>query len=154
MAPNHATKKNTRLEDARRVAASFESIEVAQAFDALPPRPRERLLEVRRLIFETAACTPGVGPLEEALRWGEPSYLTPKTKSGTTLRIHWKAHRPDRCALYVHCQTTLLEQYRALHGAAFEFEGKRALLIPVDGPLPARALRDCIRLALTYHQRP
>lgn len=94
-----------------------------------------------------------MGPIEEALRWGEPSYLTTETKSGTTVRIHWKPRRPDRCAMYVHCQTSLVAQYRLRHGDVLEFEGDRAVLFAVDKPLPKRALRDCIALALTYHRR-
>lgn len=129
----------------------FEQPEVLEAFALLPPKARARLLELRALMFDTAAKTPRVGPLEEALRWGEPSYLTSQSKSGTTIRIHWKPKRPDHGALYVHCQTNLVEQYRLRHGKSFEFEGDRALLFALDRPLPERALRDCIRLALTYH---
>lgn len=55
--------------------------------------------------------------------------------------------------MYVHCQTNLVEQYRLRHGDALEFEGDRAVLFAVDQPLPERALRDCIELALTYHTR-
>jgi len=123
-----------------------------EVFAALPPAARAKLLELRALIFETAARTPGVGPLEEALRWGEPSYLTSQSKSGTMLRIHWKARRPDRCAMYVHCQTNLLEQYRSRYPDTFEFEGDRAVLVDIDRPLPKAALRDCIQLALTYRR--
>lgn len=132
---------------------SFQRPEVAEAFAELPSGPRQQLLQLRSLIFATAAETPGVGPLEEALRWGEPSYLTTETKSGTTIRIHWKPRRPDRCAMYVHCQTSLVAQYRLRHGDVLEFEGDRAVLLAVDEPLPKRALRDCIALALTYHRR-
>lgn len=110
-------------------------------------------MQLRSLIFETAAATEGVGPLEEALRWGEPSYLTNQSKSGTTIRIHWKPKRADRCAMYVHCQTNLVEQYRLRHGGVLEFEGNRAVLFDVNQPLPEQALRDCIQLALTYHRR-
>jgi hypothetical protein len=137
---------------AQRVDPPFDCTEVAEAFAVLPAAPRKQLLHLRSLIFSTAAATPGVGAIEEALRWGEPSYLTSKSKSGTTLRIHWKARDPKRCALYVHCQTNLVQQYRSRHNAALEFEGNRAVLFPVDKPLPAAALSDCIRLALTYHQ--
>lgn len=132
---------------------TFEDSAVAEVFAAIPKRAREQLLRVRRLIFETAATTADVGPLEEALRWGEPSYLTTQSKSGTALRIHWKSRRPDRCAMYVHCQTNLVEQYRLRHGDILEFEGNRAVLFDVERPLPKEALRDCIRLALTYHLR-
>lgn len=130
----------------------FERAEVAEAFAELPLPARKKLLELRSLIFETAAKTPGVGPLEEALRWGEPSYLTTQTKSGTTIRIHWKARRPDRCALYVHCQTNLIEQFRELSLGSFDFEGNRAILFDVARPLPEKFLRECIRMALTYHR--
>ena len=128
----------------------FERPEVAEAFAALPRAARAKLLELRALIFETAASTPGVGPLEEALRWGEPSYLTTSSKSGTMIRIHYKARRPDRCALYVHCQTDLLERYRQLDHEGLEFEGSRGVLFDIDRPLPKAALRTCVRLALTY----
>jgi hypothetical protein len=142
----------TSKKRAPRSVPSFERMEVAEAFAALPPAARDKLLLLRSLIFETAAQTPGVGTLEEALRWGEPSYLTSQTKSGTTLRIHWKPRRPDHCAMYVHCQTNLVEQYRLRHSGTLEFEGDRAVLFEVDRPLPEAALRDCVRLALTYHQ--
>jgi hypothetical protein len=135
-----------------RALPPFQRAEVAASFAVLPPKARAKLLQLRWLIFETAAQTPGVGPLEEALRWGEPSYLTSQTKSGTTIRIHWKPRRPERCALYVHCQTGLLEQYRRLHRASLEFEGNRAVLFPIDQPLPKAALRDCVKRALTYHR--
>jgi hypothetical protein len=137
---------------ALRAVPPFEQPEVAEIFAALPPAARDTLLQLRSLIFDTAAETPGVGALEEALRWGEPSYLTSRSKSGTTLRIHWKRRRADRCAMYVHCRTRLVEQYRLRHHDSLEFEGNRAVLFPVDGPLPEEALRDCVRLALTYHQ--
>lgn len=131
---------------------SFDDPAVAEAFAALPPEARTRLLELRALIFEVAAATPGVGRLTEALRWGEPSYLTAETKSGTTVRIHWKQKRPDRCALYVHCQTSLVSEYRARHGDQLEYDGDRAVLFDVSKPLPRHPLTDCVRLALTYHQ--
>ena len=130
---------------------AFQKSEVVEAFAVLPPAARDKLLELRSLIFETAAETPGVGPLEEALRWGEPSYLTTQSKSGTTVRIHHKLRKPEHCALYVHCQTKLVEQYRLRHHKVLEFEGNRAALFRVDRPLPRAALKDCIRLALTYH---
>ncbi len=133
-------------------APPFERVDVAEAFAAIPEPARTQLMELRSLIIDTAKKTPGVGPLDEVLRWGEPSYLTAATKSGTTIRIHWKARQPDRCAMYVHCQTSLVEQYRLRHSDSLEFEGSRAVLFDVHKPLPVAALRDCIELALTYHR--
>ena len=119
----------------------FERIEIAEALQAIPPEPRERLLRLRALIFSVARATPGVGELEEALKWGEPSYLT-KSGSGTTIRIHWKPRKPEVCALYVHCRTDLVARFRERHPGAFEFEGQRALFFPVKGRFPTGALRS------------
>jgi len=47
---------------------------VAAIFDAYPPRIRSKLTALRRLILDTAQVTNGVGAIEEALRWGQPSY--------------------------------------------------------------------------------
>ncbi len=63
--------------------------DVAAVFAGFPERVRRRLLEVRDLIFETAADIEGVGPLTETLKWGEPAYLTGATGSGTTIRLGW-----------------------------------------------------------------
>ena len=58
--------------------------EVAAAFAAYPPKTKARLKRLRRLILDVAAATQGVGPLEETLRWGQPSYLTAQSGSGST----------------------------------------------------------------------
>ena len=138
--------------DESSVVPAFERVEVAEKFAAVPPEARARLLELRALIFETAAATPGVGRLDEDLRWGEPTYLTSESRSGTSIRIHWKARRADCCAMYVHCQTSVVERFRLMHGDRLELEGSRAVLVPIGQPLPEDALRDFVRLALTYHQ--
>lgn len=131
----------------------FAKSEVAEAFASLPPQARDKLMQLRALIFQTAVEMPEVGPLEEALRWGEPSYLTRRSKAGTTIRIHWKPRQPEYCAMYVHCQTTLVEQYRQRHLEGLTLDGNRAVLFRVDEPLPETALRECVQLALTYHLR-
>ena len=60
---------------------------VAKVFENYPKAVRSKLLFLRQLIFETAERTQGVGELEETLKWNQPSYLTPETKSGSTIRI-------------------------------------------------------------------
>lgn len=125
---------------------------VQAAFDAYPPAVRAALLDLRRLILETATATPGVGPLTEALRWKQPSYLTDQSKIGTTIRIDAVKGSSDAYALYVNCKTNLLESYRHLYPDAFQYEGQRALVFNVKAPPPEAALRHCIALALTYHQ--
>ena len=130
----------------------FDSRAVAGVFDAYPANVRQAMLALRELIFDTAAGTAGVGALQETLKWGEPAYL-PANKSGTTVRIDWKEKQPERYALYVHCQTTLIDTFRTLFPHDFEFEGNRAILFRLGDPLPRDALSLCIAEALTYHLR-
>jgi len=125
--------------------------DVAAVFAAFPSGPRTRLMAIRRLIFQTAASLPEVGPVEEALKWGEPAYLTPVSKSGSTIRLGWNPADPGRCALYFNCQTDLVETFRAAFADDFGFEGNRALTFPVRGGPPDEILRACIARALTYH---
>ncbi len=122
---------------------------VAAAFAAFPQDAQARLAEIRQLIFDVANAE-GVGPLTETLKWGQPSYLTEATKAGTTVRLG----QPDEAtvALYVHCQTTLVDQYRERYADTLAFDGNRAVVIPIKGPLPADALAGAIALALTYHR--
>ena len=124
---------------------------VAAVFDAHPPRVRARLLKLRQLILETAAQTDGVGELEEALRWGDPSYLTSKTKSGSTVRINRVKGSEDRYALYFTCSTTLVETFRQVYPDLFSFSENRAISFHLDEEVPTEALSHCIALALRYH---
>ena len=64
---------------------------VAAAYRSFPPAARRCLERIRALIFETAAALDGVGPITETLKWGEPAYLTERSRSGTTVRLGWKA---------------------------------------------------------------
>ncbi len=127
----------------------FATPDVAAAFDAFPADVKGCLLGVRAFIFAVADDVPEVGELTECLKWGQPSYLTGKTKSGTTIRlgISKKSNCP---ALFVHCQTSLIDQYRSLFPDSFSFSGNRAVLLDKQ-PVPEMELRHCIRLALTYH---
>ena len=131
----------------------FADADVKAAFAAYPSDVKADLLRLRDLIFETAQETEGVGALQETLKWRQPSYLTPETKSGSTIRIDGIAKQPGRYALYVHCQSGLIERFRELYPDRFAFEGKRALIFEAGRKLPEKPLRHCIALALTHHRR-
>ena len=122
---------------------------VAAAFRAMPVRARGRLMFLRAMIFDVAAKTKGVGDLDETLKWGEPAYLT-RSKSGSTIRLGWKASAPDEVAVYFICTTGLVDRFRELYPRSFRFGGNRALLFDIAGKVPEKALRHCIALALTY----
>jgi len=121
---------------------------VAAALNAVPAPARARLLEIRALIFAAAEAT-GTAPLTETLKWGQPSYLPPR-KQGTTIRLG--APDAETCALYVHCQTTLVDSYRNQFPTEFRYETNRAVLIPATGPYAQAALQQIAAMALTYHR--
>ena len=107
-------------------------------------------MRLRALIYETAAATEGVGALEETLKWGEVSYLTTESGSGTTVRIG-RDKRSGRPTVFVNCQTDLLGRYRTLYPDKFGYDGDRGVIL---GEAPDEAaLKHMIALALTYHAR-
>ena len=110
------------------------------------------MLALRRLILDTASKTTGVGELEETLKWGQPSYLTRETKSGSTIRID-RVKSSDQVAMYFHCQTDLVATFRELYPNELSTAGNRAVIIGADDEIPEAALRHCVALALTYHLR-
>ena len=120
-------------------------------FDAYPKRIRLKLMFLRRLIFDVAARTAGVGELEETLKWGQPSYLTTQSKSGSLIRIDRVKSRAGTYAMYFHCQTTLVDTFKELYHDKFRFEGNRSLLFNENDKIPVAELSHCIALALTYH---
>jgi len=126
---------------------------VTNAYARYPLPAREHLLALRTLIYAAAGENPAIGPLTETLKWGEPSYLTVATKSGTTIRLAWKAKNPDHCGLYVNCQTSLVADWKELYNGVLNFEGDRAIIFEIGKPYPVDAVRHCIALALTYHLR-
>jgi hypothetical protein len=97
--------------------SSFADPAVAAVFETYPAPVRARLLVLRALIFETAAATDGVGPLHETLKWGQPAYLTPNTRSGSTIRID-RVRASDDIALYCHRQTDLVATFAARYPRA------------------------------------
>ena len=132
------------------VEPAFQSDAVENRFAAYAEPMRDRLLALRALIFETAATTDGVGAIEETLKWNEPAYLT---KTGTTIRINAHKKSETDYALYVHCQTDLLDRYRALYSDELRFDGNRAILFDGATRLPTDPLHHCIAMALLYHRK-
>ena len=126
--------------------------DVLSVIEREPPDIREGLMELRRLILETAAETDGSGKVVETLKWGQPSYLTEKPKSGTTIRIASDGSELGDIALYVSCNTSLVSEWRGLFPDLI-FGGDRSLHLSLAKPLPLPELRQMIRMALTYHSR-
>ena len=134
-------------------ADKFDDQAVRAVFLDYPEPVQSKLLEVRAMIFDMAARTAGVGPIEETLKWGQPSYLTPATRSGSTIRIDQIKNAPGKFGIYFHCQTSLVDSFRSQYSDQLRFEGNRSIVLDAAEPLPESALRHCIAMALTYHLR-
>jgi len=126
--------------------------DVADVYTTYPAPIRARVLALRSLILETAAATPGVGALEETLKWGEPAFLTTQSRSGSTIRIAWKRANPREYAMYFNCQTTLVGSFKTMFPTAFVYQGNRAIVFDEGAEIPLPALRICVEMALTYHR--
>jgi hypothetical protein len=111
---------------------------VAAAFSIFPAGVRARLLEVRELIFETAADIKGVGPLTETLKWGEPAYLTQATGSGSTIRLGWFGLR----SAIARCSSTAARRSWTISVSGFPASS----LMRRTGPLFSTQANRCPRL--------
>jgi hypothetical protein len=126
--------------------------EVAAVFDAYPKEIKPKLMFLRQLIFDVALETDGVGELEETLKWGQPSYLTTQSKSGSLIRIDQIKSQAGKYAMYFHCQTTLVDTFKEMYRGKFEFEGNRCIIFSEDDEVPVNELSHCISMTLTYHR--
>ena len=123
--------------------------EVQALFKTWPAPMQSGLTHLRRLILTEAAHLPAIGPVTEALRWGQPAYLTLQTGAACSLRIGpAKGHD---FALFVHCRTDLIESFAAGPGHGMRFQGTRAVLFATQVEINEDALPHLIRRALTYH---
>lgn len=128
---------------------SFEDPAVEAVFSNFPDDERRGLLQLRELIFQVAAKTEGVGEVLEALRWGQPSYLTPHSKSGSTIRLGLS--KSGGFAIFTHCQSTIMSDFQAVYNEGFNFDRNRAVHFKTDDPLTLDKLELLVHRALTYH---
>lgn len=127
---------------------------VAAVFASYSDVIRAELLGLRGLILATALETAGVGALEETLKWGQPSYLTTETKSGSTVRLAPAGVAgPGGYGVFFTCHTHLVDSFRDLFGDTFTYDGNRALVFTAGVSRPEAEVRACIAMALTYRQR-
>lgn len=130
---------------------NIENPEVVAVFEAYPKNINTKLMFLRQLIFDVASKTDGVGELEETLKWGQPSYLTTQSGSGSLVRIDQIKSQEEKYALYFHCQTTLFDTFKEMYRDKFEFEGNRGIIFSEKNKIPVGELSHCISMALTYH---
>lgn len=124
--------------------------DVATAFGALPAGVAERLLAVRALAFSVADEIPETGGLREYTAWGAPSLRPSNDRVGTAIRLG--LHSNGSPAMFVHCGTPLISEFRAV-ASDLSYEGTRAVLLSEQGSLPEAELRQLIELTFTHHLR-
>ncbi|MEM9928558.1 MAG: DUF1801 domain-containing protein [Bacteroidota bacterium] len=121
---------------------------VPTVFANYPLTVRPQMEALRALVLETAASMPELTELEETLKWGEPSYIA---KKGSTLRMDWKAKKPDQYALYFKCTSLLVPTFKEVFGEVFKYEKNRAIVFALEEELPVEPLKACIKATLSYH---
>lgn len=118
-----------------------------QAFDRFEGADRDGALALRDLILDEARSL-GITNVNECLRWGQPSYISP---IGTALRIG--APKTGGFALHTHCQTSVIPEFEEQFGAEFTIEGSRAVHFQSESEIHPDKLRLMIAHALQY-KRP
>ncbi len=129
-----------------------ENREVLAVLEAYPIDVKSALMKLRALIADVAAETESVGMLEETLKWGQPSYLTARPKSGTTIRIDRDPSNMGDFALYVNCKSSLVSEWRGLF-PDLTYGGDRSVHFRLNDKFPEDELRQMIAMALTYHSK-
>ena len=129
----------------------FENSTIEELFLNYEEPYKTTLLEIRELIFETARQIGDVGELTESLKWGQPTYSTLETKSGTPIRID--RFEDNHVAIFFNCQTILIERFRELFHEKLDFSKNRAVVLNPLQELPIIELEFCISSALLYHRK-
>lgn len=132
--------------------APFADAAVEARFQRLSEPLKLPMLRLRQTILDVATSNREIGPLAETLKWGEPAWLPQHPRIGTTVRAGVLKGSSTHYALYVHCQTSLIETFRRHYPERFSYDGNRALIFAIGSEPPAEPLAHCIALALTYHR--
>ena len=127
------------------------NVEVSAVYNSYPPKIKLKFMFLRQLIFDTAALIEEIGEIEEILKWGEPSYLTTKSKIGSTIRIAWKESQKEQYSMYFKCTANIVPAFKEKFPHNFKFGGNRSIDFNLDDTVPVKELKQCIALALTYH---
>lgn len=127
----------------------FADDKVKAVYDTFPDQARAMAMTLRDLIFSVAWDNPQIGEIEETLKWGQPSYLTPQTKAGSTLRVGMA--KQGGAALFAHCATDIISTYASTFPGTDQIEGNRAVIFTSPDKIVPERLRLLIYHGLTYH---
>ncbi|MDO6583461.1 DUF1801 domain-containing protein [Photobacterium sp. 2_MG-2023] len=119
---------------------------VKAKFDSYPAHIKPVMLNLRSVVLGVAKAH-DLGNVEEALKWGEPSY---QVKGGSPVRMNWSSKDPAHYFLYFNCNTRLVDTFREVYGHSLSLQGNRAIVLNVADPLPAAIVSHCVELAFNY----
>ena len=129
----------------------FADPNVEKKFYEFPEPRRELLFDLRETIYGVSEADQRIGYLSEELRWGDPSYITAQTNSGSSVRLGLFGE--TKVALLFHCRTSLVEGFKQIYPNELEYSKNRAIVIdPLSIP-PTEILEHCIHASLTYKLR-
>ena len=128
----------------------FNNEKIKTIFDSFDPNIRKKLLQIRELIFTTAADIDFVEEVTETLKWGEPSYVPLKQKVGSPIRLNQLKDK-NQFALYFNCQSNLVPTFKQIYPKTFNYGDNRSIIFDIKDKIPVTELSHCISLALTYH---
>ncbi len=149
-------KKNKRLYIKSKILftmkhTKFDNPEIKAVYHRFPKPMQRKMFELRDIIFEVAKNNPKIGKITESLKWGEPTYETIKTKSGSPLKIIYKTAMDANFSLAVMSSTNLIETFKEIYPKTFYFNGTREVIINSNKKIPRNEIYKCIELALTYN---
>ncbi|WP_208721788.1 hypothetical protein [Leptospira mtsangambouensis] len=146
----HKIKPDSNFKANSKLKYPLPSEEITSYYFNLTPAMLEKFMEIRNWIYELSHADEKIGEIAECLKWGEPSFLTPKTKSGSTIRMA-KVNELE-FALYFNCKTTIAKEI-AIEFPEWNCDGKRALYFSVSQKISKSKLIICLKKALLYHKR-
>lgn len=121
---------------------------IKDKLETYPESARSQLLNIRDVIFAVAE-EESLGEVVESLKWGEPSYLV---KTGSAIRMDWKAKSPTTVSIYFNCQSRLIDTFREVYRDTFTYAGNREMILPIADELPLLELKACLSMAMRYHK--
>lgn len=124
----------------------FDNTAVQEVYEAYAPAQKQALMALRELVFKVASANDEIAKIEEALKWGQPSFLT---KTGSTIRID-KIKDSEDIAMYFICTTHLVDRFAEIYPDTFSYVGGRSIHFEIGKSFDTEALKHCIAIALTY----
>lgn len=124
----------------------MEVIDITKIYSNYSQNERDKIQEIVTLIELVAKeLNTEVTP---SLKWNQLSF---SSKQGTPIRVD--RFSENIIGIFVHCQTTLVEEWKEIFGETMNFSKTRAILLDLNAPLPQEELKICIQMALNYKKK-